>query len=150
MDAPNHDNPQVEERWCEDQRATVADYLHSQHVEHGLIGEWPAWHVAPCASIWAIESRVRPERIGWWVICGDLPTDCISAADIEYPQHPRKALRAVAERWLKIVQAWSEGREHEGIQIGGPDSHQELAPLLESRAKLLIEWSDDDSLWQDE
>jgi hypothetical protein len=149
MDNPNYDDPEVEERWCEQQRQRVAEYLRLQGVEHGRIGEWPAWHVAPCASIWAIESRARPEWIGWWVICGDLPTDYISSADVEPPQHPRKAIRAIAERWLKLVDAWGKGLDYQGIQIGNSHSHQELAPLLESRARLLKDWADDDSLWEE-
>jgi hypothetical protein len=149
MDNPNYDDPEVEERWCEQQRQCVADYLHSQGVEHGRIGEWPAWHLAPYVSIWAIESRVRPEWIGWWVICGDLPTDYISAADLEPPQHPRRAMRAIAQFWLKAVDAWSQGLDYEGFQIPGPHSHQGLAPLLEARAKLLVGFADDDSLWEE-
>jgi hypothetical protein len=121
-----------------------------QGVQHGRIGDWPAWHVAPCASIWAIESLVRPEWIGWWVLSGDLPTDYISSADVQPPQIPRKAIRAIAERWLKQVEAWNAGRDYEGIRIGGGHSHKELAPLLESRAKLLMEWWNDDSFWEQE
>lgn len=150
MNTPDYDDPEVEENWCQQQRAMVAEYLRSQNVKHGRIGEWPAWHVAPYVSIWAIESIARPEWIGWWVICGDLPTDYISAGDIVPPQHPRKAVRALAEKWLKVVEAWSDGREYEGIQIGAPHSREELAPLLASRASLLIEWTDNDSLWEDE
>ncbi len=140
----------TEERWCDEQRARVADYLRSERVNHGRIGDWPAWHVAQRVSIWAIESLARPEWIGWWVISGDLPTDYISSADVSPPQHPRKAIRVIAERWLKLVQAWEEGREYEGIRIPGPHSHNELAPLLESRARLLVEWANDDSLWEED
>ena len=150
MPEPNDDDPAVEERWCDQQQAIVADYLRSQNVKHGRIGDWPAWHVAPYVSIWAIESLARPEWIGWWVISGDLPTDYLSSADVQPPQHPRKAVRAIAERWLKLVEGWNEGRDHEGIRIAGAHTHQELAPLLESRAKLLIEWADDDSFWEEE
>jgi len=150
MHTQDYDEPEVEERWCERQRAIVSDYLGSQNVKHGHIGEWPAWHVAPHVSIWAIESVARPEWIGWWVICGDLPTDYISAADIKPPQHPRKAVRAIAERWLKQAAAWNDGRDYEAFEIAGPHSHQELAPLLATRANLLIEWTEDDSLWEDE
>ena len=150
MGKPDYDDPDVEDRWCAAKRSIVADYLRSQQVEHGCIGDWPAWHVAPYASIWAIESVARPEWIGWWVICGDLPTDYISSADVRPPQHPRKALRIIAEQWLRNVQAWNEGRDYEGFHIRGSHSHQELAPLLETRANLLIEWADDDSLWEDE
>lgn len=106
----DYDNPAVEERWCNEQRSILADYLRSQKVRHGRIGDWPAWHVAPYVSIWAIESLARPESIGWWAISGDLPTDCISSANVESPQHPRKAMRAIAELWQKIVEAWNEGR----------------------------------------
>ncbi len=150
MPKPDYDDPEVEGRWCSEQQKIVADYLRSQKVKHGRIGEWPAWHVAPCASIWAIESLARPEWIGWWVICGDLPTDYISAHDVKPPQHPRKAMRVFAENWLEVVKAWKDGREIENTRIGDPNSQEELGPLLESRATLFMEWADDDSLWVEE
>lgn len=58
-------NDEEKELWCNSQRDIVANYLRSQGVEHGAIGEWPAWHVTKCAAIWAIESKVRPGWIGW-------------------------------------------------------------------------------------
>src|SRR6516164_2189363 len=149
MPKPDYDDPEVEERWCSEQQKIVADYLLSQKVNHGRIGEWPAWHIAPHASIWAIESLARPEWIGWWVISGDLPTDYISSADVKPPQHPRKAMRVFAQNWLEVVKAWKDGREIENTRIGDSSSHEELGPLLESRAKLLMEWADDDSLWEE-
>jgi hypothetical protein len=150
MKKPDYDDPAVEERWCSEQRVNVANYLSSQKVKHGRIGDWPALHVAPYVSIWAIESLARPKWIGWWVISGDLPTDYVSSADVKPPQHPRKAIRAIAKRWLKLVEAWNEGRDYKAIRIPGPHSHKELAPLLETRARLLIEWADDDSLWEND
>jgi hypothetical protein len=149
MPKPDYDDPDVEERWCALQRKVVTDYVHAQNVKHGRIGEWPAWHVAPYASIWAIESHARPEWIGWWVISGDLPTDYISSADVEPPQHPRKAIRIFARNWLELVKAWKDGREIENFRIGGPGMHDELGPLLEARATLLVQWADDDSLWEE-
>lgn len=145
----DYDDPEIEERWCAEHREIVAAYLRSQAVKHGRIGEWPAWHVAPCASIWAIESSARPESIGWWVICGDLPIDYISAADVETPQHPRKAMRVFAKKWLEVVNAWKNGREIENTRIGALNSHEQLRPLLESRAVLLAEWVADDLLWDE-
>jgi hypothetical protein len=149
MPKPDYDDPAVEERWCDEQRALVSSYLHSQRLKHGRVGEWPAWHVAPCASIWAIESLARPEWIGWWVICGDLPTDYISSSDVEPPQHPRKAMQVFAKNWLEMVAAWKDGRELENTRIAGSSSHEELAPLLESRARLLMEWAENDTLWEE-
>jgi len=150
MPKPDYDDPEVEERWCSEQRKIVADYLRSQKLKHGRIGEWPAWHIAPHASIWAIESLARPEWIGWWAICGDLPIDYICSADVKPPQHPRKAMRVFAQNWLEVVEEWKDGREIENSQIGDSSSHGELGPLLELRAKLLMEWADDDSLWEKE
>src|ERR1043165_6840815 len=150
MAKPNYNDPATEERWCEKQRGIVSRYLRSQKVKHRRIGEWPAWHVAPCASIWAIESLARPEWIGWWVICGDLPTDYISAADVKPPQHPRKAMRVFAKNWLKLLKAWKKGQQLDNMRIAGPNSPEELAPLLKARADLLLEWADNDSLWEEE
>ena len=149
MSKKNYDDPAIEEQWCNSQRDAVAEYLKTQGVNHGQIGEWPAWHLAPYVSIWAIESAVRPNWIGWWVISGDLPKDYLPASDITPPQHPRKAMRGFAERWQKIVEAWKNGREYDGITIGDISSHKELGPLLEKRVALLLEFADDDSIWGD-
>jgi hypothetical protein len=119
MSPRDFDDPDMEREWCDTRRADVEAYLKDAGVAHGRIGGWPAWHLAPYVSIWAIESLARPEWIGWWVITGDLPTDYISSADIEPPQHPRKAVKAIAGRWLRMVDAWKNGREYEGIRITG-------------------------------
>ena len=147
---PKYDDPEIEQRWCDEQRKRIGDYLHSQNLKHGQIGKWPAWRVAPYASIWAIESLARPGWIGWWAICGDLPTDCISSADVEPPQHPRKAMRVFAQNWLDLVEAWREGRDRESSRIGDSSSRKTLGPLLESRATLLMEWAVNDSLWEEQ
>lgn len=135
--------------WCETQRNAVADYLRSQGVEHGRIGDWPAWHITGRAAIWAVESIAHPNWIGWWSISGDLPTDYCSAADIQPPQHPRKAIRLFARRWLTYADAWLKGKETPDLKIAGPHSKEELAPLLKTRGELLLKWSDDDTLWED-
>ena len=150
MGVATDSSDQSEEAWCNSQRQSVAEYLTGQGVKHGRIGNWPAWHVTGCVAVWAIESGVRPEWIGWWVISGDLPTDYCSSSDIEPPQHPRKAIRVIADRWLKQVEAWMSGSEYGGIKFVGPDSHHELAPLIKSRAELMLRWADDDSMWEPE
>jgi hypothetical protein len=139
-----------DEAWCNTQRVAVANYLRSYNVEHGRIGDLPAWHVTRCVAIWAIESKSRLNWIGWWAISGDLPTDYCSAADIEPPQHPRKAIRIFGTRWLSHADAWLNGTETSEFRIAGPHSKEELAPLLKSRAELLLEWAEDDTLWEQE
>ncbi len=103
----NYDDPAIEEQWCMERRAQVIEYLNREKVIHGEVGEWPAWHVAPYVSIWAIESKKSPGWVGWWAICGDLPTDYVSAKSVK---HPREALNAFGESWKKQSLLMSKGK----------------------------------------
>lgn len=141
----DYDDPMVEEQWCQERRAQVEDYLLHEGVEHGRIGEWPAWHLAPYVSVWAVESKARPEWVGWWVICGDLPTDYVSAAKIK---HPREAIRCFAERWRELARVMASGDRAPDIQIGPPEDGPSLSALLNSRASTLLVWVDDDAQWE--
>ena len=134
-----------DERWCEEHRAQVAEYLGREGVRHGRIGEMPAWHVAPYVSVWAIESVAAPDWVGWWVICGDGPTDYMSAGPV---RHPRDAVRAFAARWAEVASYMLRGEPHPTIELGSPRTWPELGPLLRNRAELLISCADDDSTWQ--
>ena len=87
-----HTDPTAEDTWCAARRAEVAACVERLALEHGRIGEWPAWHVMPYASLWAVESKHRPEWLGWWVICGDLPSDAIPAHDLPAPRGARVVL----------------------------------------------------------
>ena len=134
----------MEEQWCAERRAEVTAYLERERVDHGRVGEWPAWHVAPYVSIWAIESKQRPGWVGWWVISGDLPTDYVSAKTIK---QPRDAVRSIAEGWREQARLMATGESHPDIYIGRPEDRASLAPLLAARASKLLEWADDDSVW---
>lgn len=147
MSSPDYNDPAEEEKWCDDRRAEVVAYLRNENVEHGRIAEWPAWHVAPYVSIWAVESAHRPESIGWWVICGDVPSHYVSAKDVETP---RKAMHVFAEKWLEVAAYMERGEHHPTTRIGPPQSWPELAPLLKSRAQLLSRWVEDDTIWEDD
>jgi hypothetical protein len=146
MSSIDYDDPIVEEEWCNECRAQVADYLNRQGVTHGRIAEWPAWHIAPYVSIWAIESAKRPEWVGWWVLYGDLPTDYVTSKNIK---HPREAMHAIAKRWLEVSEYMIRGEKHPSVRIGTQESWLELGPLLKSRAELLLEWAKDETLWDD-
>lgn len=146
MNKTDYDDPVIEEKWCSERRKQVEEYLASENVQHGEIGEWPAWHVAPYASIWAIESVDRNDSVGWWVICGDLPTDYVSEAELK---SPRDALHEIVRRWSDLAEFMIRGEEHPSIRIGEKSSWPELGPLLKSRVKILTGWVKDDSLWDD-
>jgi hypothetical protein len=134
------------ERWCADQRENAVRYLRDQPVKFGALGEWPAWHVAPYVSVWAVESVRAPGRVGWWVISGDLPTDYTSG---DGAPDPRSAVAAFAKLWESAAARMERGEQPEGFTVGSPSPENafELAPLLRSRAMLLQEWVGDDSCW---
>jgi hypothetical protein len=146
MKKADYDDPAVIESWCSERRKQVEEYLARENVAYGEIGEWPAWHVAPYVSIWAIESSSRKDFVGWWVICGDLPTDYVSAGKLK---NPRDALHAIVKRWSELADFMIRGEEHPSIQLGEKSSWPELGPLLKARAKTLTKWVEDDLLWND-
>lgn len=135
----------AEEAWENEQRLVVVRYLaHESELSglvHGAVGEGAAWLLAPYVSIWAVKSIVSQGRVGWWAIAGDLPTDYLSGSEAS---DPRSATRAFALRWRRLV---GSGGVSEGVRVGSPANWLELSPLLESRAELLLEWVEDDSLW---
>ena len=135
----------AEEQWCAERRKEVRAYLARQRIRRGHIGNWPAWHVHPYVSVWAVESGVRPGWVGWWVVCGDLPTDYVSAARIK---HQRTALRAFARRWETVANCMRRGRAHPTVKIGERSDWTGLEPLLRRRAKLLAQFADDRNIWR--
>lgn len=147
MPDPDYDDEAVEDQWCAEMRTQVLHYLATQRASHGEVGEWPAWHIAPYVSIWAVESVAKPGRVGWWVVSGDLPTDYVSAEVIE---HPRGAMQSFADRWQGYAAAVRDGAAFDGVEIAGVrDDPGGMLPVLESRAETLAEWAADDSLWEE-
>lgn len=142
----DYDDLVVEERWCNERRNEVAIYLAQEGVAHGQVGEWPAWHMAPLVSVWAIESHSNPGSVGWWVLCGDLPTDYVSAAAIK---HPRDALLSFVARWRAAAEHMARGESSPGFTIGPRAEWPTLAPLLLSRAESLEGMATDSGLWDE-
>jgi hypothetical protein len=141
----DYDDDEVDARWCAERRDEIAEYLQREGLAHGHIGTYPAWHVAPYVSVWAIESLASPGNVGWWAISGDLPNDYVSADGVKTP---RDAVRVIASLWQEAADFMSRGEEHPRFRIGSGHRDQELAPLLASRAELLLDWVDDAELWE--
>ncbi|WP_457422632.1 DUF4826 family protein [Roseateles sp. P5_E7] len=142
----DYDDPEVDAQWCAERREEIAAYLQREGLTHGQIGADPAWHVAPYVSVWAIESLIAPGAVGWWAISGDLPNDYVSA---EGAKNPREAVRSIALLWQETADYMSRGEAHPSLRIGSGQQDHELAPLLASRAKLLLDWASDTELWED-
>lgn len=147
-DGDDADDDIDEEQWCAERLEEISAYLALQGLQHGGVADWPAWLVAPFVSIWAIGSLAQPGVPGWWAICGDLPTDYISAG--VDAREPRGAVRLIGKRWLEAAACMQRGEASTGFRIGKPEDWPELAPLLTSRAELLLEWAEDDDCWEDQ
>jgi hypothetical protein len=129
-----------EEAWCAERRDDVVQYLRDLRLDHGGVGDVPAWFVAPHIAIWAIESRQSPGWVGWWAISGDVPTDYCSAQDC---RHPRLAMRRFAEEWATAI----DQTRPEDTTIGATGLPVSLLSLLKARSDLLFQFSSDDDLW---
>jgi hypothetical protein len=143
----DYEDPEVEARWFAEQRNEVLAYLHREGIQHGGIGEVPAWSASPYVSVWCVGSEVAPDEAGWWAICGDCPCDYVSAADV---RSPREAVRVMASLWQEKAAFMARGEAHPTFAIGSGEDDEALAPLLASRAGLLLEWVDDDEAWGSE
>ena len=79
----------------------------SQGVQHGALATAPGTSFPVRVNL-GFETLSWPEWIGWWVISGDLPTDYISAADIELASAPKKGVTSYRIDWSNCVAAWNE------------------------------------------
>lgn len=143
----DYDDPEFEAQWCAERRLEVTHYLRGEGLEHGEVGEWPAWHVCPYVSVWAIESLASPGSVGWWVISGDMPNDYVSASKAKCP---REAVEVIASLWQEAAQYMARGESHPTFRIGNGSQNSELASMLASRAALLLEWVGDPEAWEED
>jgi hypothetical protein len=74
-----------------------------------------------------------------------MPNDYISADSVT---SPREAVRAIATLWQEAAQYMSRGEKHPTFRIGSGGRDDELAPMLASRAELLLEWVGDAEAWE--
>jgi hypothetical protein len=104
------------------------------------------WCLAPYVAIWTLP---KGGAANTWVISGDLPTDYLSDARIK---RARSAAKAFGRRWLEVAEHLLQGRQHPTIAIGrgqGAKKLKTLGDLLQRRANLLVQWSNDPSKWEE-
>src|SRR5689334_13574927 len=130
----------TQSQWHDARRREAIDYLDRHGVKHGRVGEVPAWQLYPYLAVWAVESRTSPEWGGWWVIRGDGPTDYVTCTR---DRTPRSAVETIAARWHEASSLLARGEQHPDFSVGDPSRASELAPLLEARARTLLQWAAD-------
>ncbi|WAC72660.1 DUF4826 family protein [Roseateles sp. SL47] len=138
------DDTEFEAEWLAERRAEILAYLTAEGINHSSVGDEPAWWVAPYVSIWAVEHQGHPGQVSGWAICGDLPSDYVSA---QTAKSPREAMKAIASLWADAAALMARGERHPTFIIGDGSNDAELAPMLASRAELLQEWADDPDIW---
>lgn len=134
----------AESLWCDARRAEVEAHLQLTGLAHGRIGEVPAFYAMPYASIWAVESKDRPEFIGFWAIAGDLPTDAMPGFGIDTP---RDAMRAFGKRWTHHAQALEGGEVPQAWRHLSDAELLKVTAQLKKRGPVLVAWADDASVW---
>jgi hypothetical protein len=135
------DTPSIEDcgdaAWVASQHEIVVKYLEKECIEHGGVSLEPRWFVSPYVAVWAVRSRANPDRVGWWAISGDLPTDYMSCG---HEADVGDVLIAFAASWREAAKRMAAGEEPNGFTIGDPSRAQDLAPLLAKRAETLHEF----------
>ncbi len=136
--------PDADLAWCDARRADVEAHLQTVGLAHGRIGEAPAFYAVPYASLWAVESKDRPEWIGFWAIAGDLPTDALPAHGIDTP---RDAMRAFGKRWTNHASAMEGGEVPQAWRHLSDGELLKLTAQFRKRGPALTLWADDASAW---
>lgn len=127
-----------EAAWVAAQRDVVISYLKSQRVEHAGVSLEPRWFLSPYVAIWAVRSKAAPDRVGWWAISGDLPTDY---ATCTHERDDADVLMTFSRRWAAAAAKMAVGENLPGWRVGPPGSEREFAPLLLSRAEVLEDFA---------
>jgi hypothetical protein len=137
----------TEGKWFKQERQKVAEYLEAEGCQHAGVAEDPAFFVEPYVTLWAVLSPKHKNRVAWWAISGDVPTDYMSSEEAE---GARDALLYFSEQWREVAGYMRRGEEHPEMDLGDPKHWPELAAALEERAGILEEYANDEDAWEDE
>ena len=131
----NYDDPTFIKIWLEGQKENVINYLSNETINFTNLQD-VNWFLAPYISLWHIKPNL-------WIISGDLPTDYIKNENIKKTS---EAVKSFADRWLEISKYLLKGEQHPELQIGKsqePVILKKMGSLLQKRAKLLLQWIDE-------
>lgn len=136
-------DPAQEQEWLDEQEERCTSYLNAERLPPSEDIEIE-WCLAPYVAIWKA-SLSGGKQV--WVISGDLPTDFIDQSTLPTA---RDAVRAFSERWKVVSETMLEGKQHSAIKIGdknNPAELRKLGELLQSRATLLHNFSENPDAW---
>ena len=142
MDSDDSETIESEEdsAWVKRQREIVTSYLDKERCEHNGVSLEPRWFLRPHIAVWAVRSKKNPDRVGWWAISGDLPTDYITAS---HEKRTGDVLIAFAQQWRPLAERMARGESQPEYHIGPPSEATTLAPLLLARAEILQQFGEE-------
>jgi len=98
----------------------------------------PRWFLSPHVAIWAVRSKAKADRIGWWAISGDVPTDYVTCTN---EVDEADILFSFSRAWKARGAQMASGIQSAECRIGPVDQAKELAPMLMTRAELLDDFA---------
>jgi len=126
--------------WIAEQRDRVLEYLASQKVQHAGVSLEPRWFLSPYVAVWAVRSNTHADRIGWWAISGDLPTDYVTCTT---ERSNSDVLLSFSRQWKTLAAEMAVGKRSPHYHIGPAGSEKEFAAMLLTRAELLADFAND-------
>jgi hypothetical protein len=126
--------------WIVEQRNRVLEYLASQKVQHAGVSLEPRWFLSPYVAVWAVRSNTHADRIGWWAISGDVPTDYMTCTT---ERSASDVLLSFSRQWKTLAAEMAVGKRLPRYHIGPAGSEKEFAEMLLTRAELLVDFAND-------
>nr|WP_136249600.1 DUF4826 family protein [Ningiella ruwaisensis] len=124
-------------KWVREQFQRANKHLAEKGILFESVKAEDSRYLAPHVAVWKIKAN---DKKSYWVISGDVPADATLA---ESAANAREAIKRFSYLW----QMQSENIR----QSGTTDNTQlEFAKLLEEKANMLYQVSDDETLWQDQ
>jgi hypothetical protein len=130
------DNPEALKTWVREQFQRANKHLAEQGVLFETVVMEESRYMAPHIAVWKIKDT---QQKFFWVICGDLPADAVTAS---VAANARDALKHFSMSWqLKAEKILSSETADE--------QQQDYAKLLGEKAELLYEVQANENWWQE-
>ena len=139
-------DPAVLEAWWTQCREKLGKQLAADGIIHGSFGSEPLSYCPGVACVCSVDLPNQPGTVGWWAICGDMPTAYVSAALIP---DPRAFLQAISRRCQDAIDAIERGNPPIELAGSNPNNWPMIISLLRYQADILTGWAKDDAAWED-
>jgi len=117
--------------WLTERRKDIRAYYHRQAIVHGGIPREPMWCQIPFSSVWLVKSIGTPGFHGWYVVCGDHPTDLVGMGTLE---GTAEILEYFASKWWRAAQLLLDGEDYPDFHIERIEDRPKIGELVKDRS----------------